>query len=246
VSTATAVKERPILFSSEMVRAILEGRKTQTRRVVTPQTSVRQAVPNAYPFDLSRAYMDDGFYKLAGEARCQYLHVPFCHPDDGWCVDPVHDTIERWYPRWEPGDRLWVRETWRMSGNPQRQWVAYKASNDRREVTEDDERMWRDGIERYGTQWRPSIHMPHWASRITLEVTDVRVERLCEISREDVLAEGVGIQHLRKFEEFPEIHRDDIPGMAFAEVWNPLNAKRGFPWDRNPWVWVVAFKQSDK
>ena len=181
------MKERPILFSGEMVRAILEGRKTQTRRIVKDGT-----------------------------------------PDD-WNACP-YGVI---------GDRLWVRETWRLwdvlenyVGGQNTATVQYKAGplgSDRVLTVSDEQRGNLSNLE--NDRWRPSIFMPRWASRITLEITGVRVERLQEITEKDALAEGVGYAITR-----------DCKVPQFARLWDQINGKHA-PWESNPWVWVVEFKR---
>jgi hypothetical protein len=195
------VKEKPILFSGEMIRAILDGRKSQTRRVIRKQPD------------------EDGLSRNAG--------YPFV-----W-----YDTSDKEYfcPYGQPGDRLWVRETWRTpkeydhvkpSDIPRRVPIQYKA----------------DGVtncfiysKKLG-RWRPSIHMPRWTSRITLEVTDVRVERVQDISEMDCYGEGRPLTH-----KTDPVTR---PGAArFRDLWNYINEKRpGCSWDDNPWVWAITFK----
>jgi hypothetical protein len=126
-------------------------------------------------------------------------------------------------PRWtcpygRPGDRLWVRETWSQLYPYESRRVAYRA--DRETVVAPGVLPW----------WRPSIHMPRWASRLTLEITKVRVERLKEITVKDIAAEGI---------------QEGVGVFAyedFRKLWDSLNAKRGFGWDANPWVWVVEFR----
>lgn len=173
------MKERPILFSGEMVRAILDGRKTQTRRVIKPQ----------------------------GE--------PYTIED----VDVLK------CPYGIPGDRLWVRETFAdLRGMGFGHKWAYRA--DTPEGSESD--RIRIG---YGVRWKPSIHMPRWASRITLEITDIRVERVQDITYIDAKAEGV---------EYEKGYTD--PREAFATLWNSINAKRDYGWAMNPWVWIIEFK----
>ena len=94
-------------------------------------------------------------------------------------------------------------------------------------------------------RWVPSIFMPRWASRLTLRVTDVRVERVQEISGEDVLAEGVQMRHIEKWEEW--LHRDDAAVVAFGELWDSINGKRpGCAWGDDPWVWAVTFERIDE
>lgn len=174
-------KERPILFSGEMVRAILEGRKTQTRRVMKPQ-----------PFDLIKSWP-------ANPKNGQEIHCPYGNASD----------------------RLWVRETFAEGGmiRPGDK-VSYAAD------WGEDARVIR--------RWKPSIFMPRWASRITLEITNVRVERLQEITAADAKAEGVE----------PFLNRDATAWRAGFQVgWDALNAKRGHSWEKNPWVWVIEFKK---
>lgn len=217
-------KELPILFSGPMVRAILEWRKTQTRRVVTPHNSYRQVSLNAWPFDLSRAWSDPGFPQLYGGRKAEYLHVPFCHPGEGWEKDARYDTLERWYCRWQPGDKLWVKETWQTTDETinESPGVVYRATDHGWESME-------------GWRWRPSIFMPRWASRLTLEITDVRAQRVQDISESDAESEGVTLK--------PIDHR---PGWAyrtaFEELWDSINAARGYGWQANPWVWVISFR----
>ena len=190
------VKERPIIFSAPMVRAILEGRKTQTRRLVK--------CPKKHNAKRFFAEIQDG-----GIADC---------------------------PRGAPGDDLWVKETWGIP-SPCRcgtceplnvKHVSYRA-----DFTG----------EKFVDRWRPSIFMPRWASRITLEVVSVRVERLQEISDEDVLAEGIE----RPGHGYPvglplvPIHTFPVPRVAFTRLWDSL-AKPGAEWASNPWVWVIDFK----
>lgn len=172
--------EKPILFSAPMVRAILEGKKNQTRRLFNTD----------------------------------------------YCV-PLTGEILRW-PYGHPGDRLWVRETWRHQASPHTVTSCrYRAD----ETPENDH-----------YQWRPSIFMPRWASRITLEVTGVRVERLQEISEADALAEGFPLPGgpMRVNGKLGTGVFFD-PLMAFRAYWHELNAKR-CPWESNPWVWVVTFE----
>lgn len=170
--------ERPILFSAPMVRALLAGSKTQTRRLVKFQGK-----------DL------ETFLGLKNQAAC--------------C------------PYGQPGDRLWVRETfsddWCEYGHP----VQYRADG------ELDSDMFDAGV-----KWRPSIHMPRLASRITLEVTGVRVEQLQDISRGEAMAEGC---------PFPNMSHGDDPRRWYADLWEQINGDGS--WEANPWVWVVEFKK---
>jgi len=200
------MKERPILFSGEMVRAVLEGRKTQTRRVV----------------------------KMTGEGITRALMQP---------GGPYFNAALELCPYGKPGQRLWVRECFSC---PQlEQWQIEEALDpELDELTLVDLGMMYKADEKGDCYpcdhpWRPSIHMPRWASRITLEVTGVRVERLQEISEDDAISEGMK----------PIWDNDIGPVSVFAELWDDINKDRGYPWDSNPWVWVVEFKidrQSDE
>ena len=203
--TVTEVRERPILFSGPMVRAILDGRKTQTRRVVKPQP---EWVP--YPAHVCEPGEPVGFW--AWQRTPRNFH------------DSVHEDFARHNPFGAVGDRLWVRETWAGLEIGDDVAVSYRA-----DVPEDAHKF---------DRWRSPIHMPRWASRITLEITDVRVERVQEISEADAIAEGVTAYadaHLSK-------GHDRTPVEVFAYLWDSLNAKRGYGWDVNPWVWVISFR----
>jgi hypothetical protein len=180
------VKERPILFSGPMVRAILDGSKTQTRRTFKGTTEHKG------PYN--PAYM---------EAHQQA---------NGWGSICPYGT---------PGDRLWVRETWAHerdgTGCPDDTGVLYRATDP----------GWDD--EGTGLRWRPSIFMPRIASRILLEITDVRVQRLQEISDEDARAEGYD----RRSHAFPR--------EWFALLWERIHGPGS--WDANPWVWAITFRR---
>lgn len=162
------MKEHPIIFSSEMVKAILCGHKTQTRRVIK-----KHSIP-------------------LGVEDCLTL-----------C------------PYGQVGDRLWCRETW-YSSPDKKEMYGYVADKDIP----------------HGKAYRilPSIHMPRWASRITLEITEIRVERIREISITDIIAEG--------FYPHP-----GWPNQMFDKYWDSINAQRGYSWESNPWVWVINFKK---
>ena len=209
--------EKPILFSAEMVRAILEGHKTQTRRV---------------------------------------------------CKDPLVPSMMDDCPYGEAGDFLWVRESflpdppidgswpgdieWNGCGRPLRgvpigyqfpEWVIYRAT-----WTGNDD-----------MKWHPSIHMPRWASRIKLKISDVRVERVQDISAADVEAEGIP-RYRREFGQeggFPDGWKDLRPGYggsvwipsafkdAYRVLWDEINAKRGYDFNANPYVWVIVFERME-
>jgi len=212
------MSERPIIFNSEMVRAILDGRKTQTRRVIKPQpVDAREVESEEWP----------GGYCLYGQI----------------------------------GDRLWVRETFchkwdnegpvfNEDGDYDTSCVWYRATTpDVVKLDEDCEEVYlKDGSP--ASPWMPSIHMPRWASRIQLEITDIRVERVQETSEEDAKAEGCETS-LRAYLHGRHRKGDAVPlnGVlepsyrnTFAGLWNSINVKRGYGWDVNPWVWIVEFK----
>ena len=198
------MKERPILFSGPMVRALLYGTKTQTRRVIKPQPWF---MPEAYDHGARWAW---AYSEQAWEAENGIV----------WGAKfPTEQLAQRDYfcdhcPYGAPGDLLWVRETWRVNGNEHDYAIA---GSDRVFYRADED--WNDGA-----GWRPSIFMPRWASRITLEVVSVRVQRLQDISHEDGKAEGL----------------DSLDG--FALLWDRIYEKRGYGWQVNPWVWAVEFR----
>ena len=213
------MKERPILFSAPMVRAILEGRKSQTRRVVKPQPFA-----GWYPSKCTNGW---GFCHPQGEAPAVLFQCPYG----------------------VPGDRLWVRETWAYFNADEDLYQKNKGALAFRATWDSDRCEWPQFARAIsyipGDRWRPSIHMPRWASRITLEITDVRVERLQEISEEDALAEGVR-EIGGNFEGCYEFC-DRLSGTnardCFGRGWDSINAKRGSGWDANPWVWAISFRR---
>ncbi|UEP49609.1 hypothetical protein LMA00_07635 [Burkholderia ambifaria] len=244
--------ERPILFSAPMVRAILEGRKMQTRRVV----KVRDEFPPAWATLVSEGHSltQEGKPRPVGSfywSEEQQAGKPL-KTLRRWPVLPEkHPMAGDWY--WTPspygkiGDRLWVRETCRAteeldSGLDGVRYPADGAFRPIEDTTEVAER-WIDLHAYRGQKGAtvPAIHMPRWASRITLEITGVRVERLQTISESDARAEGVTIadHHLRGYcagaYRPPSIR-------AFHDLWDSLNAARGHGWDANPWVWAISFR----
>jgi len=224
--------ERPILFSGPMVQAILDGTKTQTRRVMKIQ-------PPDSGYRLAECVSTTGDRRNVG--RAHWLKVA----PDGYSVV---DGSQRYFacPYGLPGDQLWVRETWvpttgDVGGLPSGVHVAHmgvKYAADRAfEPREQARDLWP-----CKTNWKPSIHMPRWASRLTLEVTAVRVQRVQEISEEDAKAEGADACH-GVFHASIQSAIDNVYRRNFAVLWNSINAARGFGWDANPWVWAIAFKR---
>ncbi|WP_313629814.1 hypothetical protein [Pseudomonas sp.] len=201
----TAIKERPILFSAPMVRAILEGRKTVTRRPVK---------------GLGLQWLEDFTPEYVAEAA------------NSLC------------PYGKPGDRLWVRETW-YCNHSEVQKGPYLQPDDMQDLDqarEDGDLVYAaDGLSPYEQDqptWRPSIHMPRWASRILLEITDLRVERLQDVTEEQAQAEGACTSAV---ESFQAAGVDRPAGFAFRDLWTSINGDDS--WAANPWVWVVEFKR---
>lgn len=210
------MKERPILFQGEMVRAILDGTKTQTRRIMKAPWDVFNGEP-----------------------------IFRCGPDGGFFMSQAVP------PYGKPGDRLWVREThapqadcwgawhnWMESPIGPKPIIHYAA----------------DGGNPFIERWRPSIHMPRWASRILLEVTGVRVERLQDISEEDAIAEGIEGRdvvingrsqgwtwrdHTLKCDDPCEWFSSPI--RSYRTLWESINGLAS--WEANPWVWVIEFRR---
>lgn len=235
------VKEWPTLFSSAMVRALLDGTKSMTRRAVAPSNSLvngdsplkRSNGLCGWPdLDFSKAWVDKGPSPAGNPGP--YLKVP-----------GGDDSVHRVYPRWQVGDRLWVRETWRtyMDGAGCR-GVLFRADDAFVPIanTKFAANRWADTCDngKHGFKWRPSIFLPRWASRITFEVTSVRVERVQEISEEDAKAEGVQAAPFCKAGRANGLEHVD----AFECLWKGINGKReGCSWDANPWVHIIAFKR---
>lgn len=213
--------DRPILFSGPMVLALLDGQKTQTRRVMKPQP-LFNAEGEGFP-------LSDGHTTTV----------------DWKGMATSHDGLLRRSPYGSPGDRLWVRETvacgacaptkpshwspafWRREqgspANPNGLWYAADSLAPERTITERG-------------KWTPAIHMPRWASRILLEIVEVRVERLNDCSEADALAEGAQHPSLVPIVGAGWSSRD-----MYARLWEHINGKGS--WSANPWVWVVEFKR---
>ncbi|WP_321914789.1 hypothetical protein [Paraburkholderia sp. J11-2] len=202
------MRERPILFSGVMVRAILDGRKTQTRRIV------------------KQSHISSTEIRRDGEGEL-------------WMRDTYH------CPHGQPGDRLWVRETWQHSNHPFGPYepacdVFYRADYLDDPLGPDLEKS-PDGIRR---QWRPSIHMPRAASRITLEVSAVRGERLHHVNEIDARAEGCPPSWLDAGDNKTVHCGEPTYRNGFARLWRDIHG--GSSWQANPWVWVISFRRIDK
>lgn len=220
---------KPILFSGPMIRALIEGRKTQTRRIIKPQPHILPCLhepPKGEPF---------------------------------WCVFNGDEIAYKVRVPYAIGDLLWVREAWATVNSECGPGWAYRATNDFRQPEYDGEdfgvgpsfnydkypgsyTMWFGdllaGSPDHG--WTPSIFMPRWASRLTLEVTDVRVQRLREISEMDAKAEGCP-GCLGPNPDFPD-EWDPTPREEFQDLWNSINKKHpGCSWADNPWICALTF-----
>lgn len=218
------MKEIPILFSAPMVRAILEGRKTQTRRVVNPQ-----------PF-----CADHGIFHIGGR-NWQAAAI------DGMGRRASSGTSDEWRcPYGAAGDRLWVRETFAVGeyARPESKLGFLASATIPKERSENTRLLYAASETEVWVPplpWRPSIHLPRWASRLMLDVVCVRVERVQEISRDECRLEGCGTQDVPWCASGRTVH----PWVdTYARLWDAINAKRGFGWDSNPWVWVVEFRRA--
>jgi hypothetical protein len=249
------MKERPILFSGEMVRAILDGRKTQTRRVIKKVDQNCDGLKLMGKNDYAMTWNKNPEIEKYLIPKGGLLEIAHIHCHFG-----------------QPGDRLWVRETWRPIRHLQRTeetYIRFKADNGLLPVNHKLEMDMDVPI-----KWRPSIFMPRWASRILLEVVSVRVERVRDISEDDAIAEGVERLYSQKICDSTagligtkaEDHgyknylwhgefKNQVPPvdwqyqysnytkarLSFSSLWELINGKK-YPWDTNPWVWVIEFK----
>jgi hypothetical protein len=216
------MRERPILFSGPVVRAILEGRKTQTRRVVKPQPMQ----PDKWGIWGSESEPSEGYYILIHEEG-----------GEGAGSNVAHQSPE-WVPRCPygvPGDGLWVRETWHDYMGEE---TLYRADFPIIQHDEDGEDL---SLRAEYFKWRPSIFMPRAFSRITLEITGVRAERLRDITEEDAIAEGCagGMHGSQSLDDLVD------PLDEYRDLWNTINGKT-YPWESNPWVWVIEFKKENQ
>ncbi len=226
---------KPIIFSSEMVKAILDGRKTQTRSPVKSQPSTN--------FDYCRVVQVGKWFHIEADKPETVMHTVVCP--------------------YAIGDRLWVRETFAVESNcgiagseeyppPFKdnrpiQWhddleygkfwdqCHYKATDPLPELCYTDR-------DEPGVRWKPSIHMPRWASRITLEIVNVKAERLQEITRSDIRAEGLVVPKEYCSDDIEYNYRQWL-GDEFKRLWDSLYTKKlEYQWQANPWVWVISFK----
>lgn len=207
------MKSHPILFSTPMVQAILEGRKTQTRRIIKKKPRIYM-IPTCVGRN-NKSELDN--------------NVPRIIPDWG------KEVLVKTCPYGVVGDHLWVRETWyyeshmydKAEGEALYRYI-YKADNPEHPVNV--------GAGKHG--WKPSIFMPKEACRINLEITNVKVERLQDITVEDAKAEGI-----TKIQCDCGECIDSTEIGTYQDLWNSINAKRGYSWETNPFVWVISFKR---
>ena len=226
---STSTKERPIIFSSEMIRAILDNRKRQTRRVVKFRTkSAKLFGQQQEHFELKSAYpaREKGwiFWSSDSPGLAEFTKRAY---SDGITS-----------PYGEPGDRLWVKEAWYTSKKydplpPAKFPVEAKT-------------IFRYLGSRAKPEWagrtRSARFMPRWASRITLEIVNVRVERLQDVSDDDAKAEGFEYYGETLFKDYGEILAEHTAIYKYASYWDLLNARQGFLWKSNPWVWMIEFR----
>ena len=220
----------PILFNTEMVRAILDGRKTVTRRLVKPQPKSKLC----YTF----AGSDCGTWGYPSKTAHESWGEEYRLPDN----ITKEDFGKRWNPPYHTDDVLYVRETWSpiYPGKESNEVCGYIYKED---SLEEYDNRYPDGEDyQWGGKWRPSIHMPTEAARIWLKVTDVRVERLQEITEEQIGREGVEV-------EYPHVLNGEEKRYAFSTLWNSTVKKSDldrYGWKANPWVWVIEFERCEK
>ena len=216
---------KPILFSTPMVQAILAGRKTQTRRVITDRNSVSG-------IKLSELVFDQLIIET-GKENCQYFKAA-CMKDE---------TVHRVFPRWEPGDVFWVREKFKKLYNCKTgEFACYWHYADMPEDFHQQQPQ---------SKWMPSIHMPFEACRLFLKIKSIRVERLQDITEEDVKAEGVefvddrGIIVYKSYLAHEPYHWSIATARkSFETLWQKINGIES--WNANPWVWVIEFERTEK
>lgn len=198
--------ERGMIFNGEMVRAILDGQKTQTRRIMqvqpdTPEFGLRRIIESSIANEIGMYFWSQEDARGI-KARSKQFFCPFG----------------------DVGDRIWVRETWAEAGASAPDLILYRANYPAHVPTHYENVPPAEDV-----RWTPSIHMPRWASRILLEITDVRVDQLNDISEEDARSEGISGSSARDVKE------------AYAALWRSIYGSDS--WRANPWVWVIEFKR---
>jgi hypothetical protein len=225
------MKERPIIFSAPMVRAILAGTKTQTRRVVKPQP------PEILPVYAPKVYWPARDRHMTHGDPDGAAYLQFERPGDYDGAHVMRGGFGFRCPCGQPGDRLWVREAWK----------AHTTFDHLppREIPQSHVWYMADDGYKAESRYRQGMFMPRWASRITLEVTAVRVERLQDISEADAIAEGCTKNHNGYFWGGPHpvsgLKQMAMAGSAYRDLWESINGPGS--WSTNPWVWVIEFKR---
>jgi hypothetical protein len=205
------MKTRPILMNAEMVRATLEGRKTQTRRIIKgPEWFEGHSIGYKVYRDWEKDKGADGSY-----SRC------ICARDGG---------EQRRCPYGEPYDQLWVRETWGLVRSEDKNLKVRYAADGKLGPVVYGKKVPPNLFKNWTERNSPSIHMPRWASRLTLEITEVSVERLQDITNQDAKAEGAPVTG----------YDDDTVLNHFHDLWESIHGSGS--WDQNPWIWVIGFK----
>lgn len=237
------MNERPILFRPSLVRAILDGDKTQTRRVMKPQPAPMDIDTFAY------AWPGEEFRMDAGPADWWLSSVPRGTDDDAAQMWPTWDKAIT-CPYGAAGDRLWVREKVTLVRGhgeradlygPEEATLRYADGETRRVPVPKEDRSFP-----WKRLTRPGIHMPRWACRVVLEVTKVRLQRLQTTKQPDAWAEGTWTEFAKECAQkgwaFDPVTNGE-PLRVFRESWDRINGERGFGWDVNPWVWAITFRQ---
>ncbi|MDE9483556.1 hypothetical protein [Xenorhabdus bovienii] len=222
------MKETPIIFNADMVRAILDGKKTQTRRIFKQAVGSSLSVDYEYPW-----------------ATLSWLY------GDGPGHEVYERTLKMQCPYGKIGDQLWVREAFSDLARMRERFAsAIGRSVETITTSFEGDIAYRASLGSRADylKWTPSIHMPRWASRITLEVTDIRVERLQDIKEEDALAEGIKTGRFGNKSNWRDgfyAPGDNQPCFstkeAFKYLWQSIYSEEN--WNNNPWVWVIEFRR---
>jgi hypothetical protein len=233
------VAEKPILFNSAMVRAVLDGTKTVTRRVVNQPKKASPADFNDAMAFMRERGVSSAFLRGPCDGHPWGIACPYGSPKNQLWVRETWQAVDFGPPDWETGycddDPEWPDKIPKGRGK----WAPVYAADP----------QWPKAVVDRGFPWRPAIHMPRWASRIQLDVVSVRPERLWDITDAEIEREGaVARVHHGDFGAQPVSAFDGVAYMThrslWAAGWDSINAKRGFGWDTNPWVWRVEFRRA--
>lgn len=244
--------EKPILFSGESVRAILDGRKTQTRRLkglIDVNNYPGNLQGNSTLGPLGYRGMEVSDYNLKPTEKKEFRINPGLYhwflgeQENKKEINPIPIKC----PYGQVSDILWVRETWKAEElESGLDGIHYKCDDGfqpiQNTITASD--AWFEQYYKGRDNWRPSIFMPRWASRITLQIKNIRAEKLQDIRWKDCLAEGIEEDsnykaHIDKIGKMNSFY----PKIIFKQIWDSINAKRGYSWDSNPFVWVIEFEK---